>query len=285
MGIRINFDPLVRLYGLLIVVFGVGICYSLLRKMPALRAALESVGCGFFLTIPVGLATYLAIRLNMPLADDALVRMDAALNFDWHVFIRFVDERPALAESLRLGYSSFSFQLLGLPLLLVMFGREARAYAMVAGYGLICFVSSAISIWYPALGTYSVYGVTQDQLSNINAHFGYAFLQQFHAVRNEAGFVFSLDEVQGILTFPSVHAAVAALCAWAMWDVKLLRYPFAALNVLMAISAISHANHYLADVIAGLAVTALVLFSVHALCHRHIRIPEVRQVSAAASTA
>lgn len=278
MAIRIDFDPLVRLYGLIIVVFGAGIVYSILRDMPALRGALETVGSGFLLTIPVGLATYVAIRFNMPLADDTLARMDAVLRFDWHGFIRFVDERPILAHSLNIAYYSFSFQLIGVPLLLVMFGMTVRAYVMVLAYGLIGFVSSAIFIWYPALSAYNVYGVAPFELSHINAYFGYAFLEQFHAVRSNPQFVFSLDEVQGILTFPSVHAAVAALCAWSLWNVKLLRYPFAVLNILMAISAISHGSHYLVDVVAGLGVALLAILAVHSLCRYHLR---GREVSAA----
>lgn len=37
----------------------------------------------------------------------------------------------------------------------------------------------------------------------------------------------------------------------------MLRYPIALLNVAMAISAISHANHYLVDVLAGLTISAI----------------------------
>ena len=271
MGIGIDLDALARLYGLILPVFGAAIAYTIVRRMEPLRVALECVGCGLILTVPVGLSTYLAMRADLPLADAALIRMDAALGFDWHAFIRFVDARPLLAESLAQAYQSFGFQLIGVPLLLVAFRRHARAYAMVMGYGIVCFLSSAISIWYPALGTYSVYGVAREQLVHINAHFGYAFLEQFHAVRNDPGFVFSIKGMAGILTFPSVHAAVAVLCAWAMWDVRLLRYPFLVLNGFMAVSAISHANHYLVDVIAGVGVAGLAIAIVSALCRLHIR--------------
>ncbi len=65
-------------------------------------------------------------------------------------------------------------------------------------------------------------------------------------------FVLDLDQAAGILTFPSVHAGVAALCAWAAWNSPLLRYPVLALNGAMAVSAITHGSHYLMDVIAGL---------------------------------
>lgn len=128
---------------------------------------------------------------------------------------------------------------------------------MIFAYYILCAISSVISIWYPALGTCVVYGIEAESLSNINAKFGYFFLEQFYAVREAGLFVMRLDESAGILTFPSVHAGVAALCAWAAWDVKWLRAPFGLLNVAMAISAISHGSHYLVDVIAGVAVAGL----------------------------
>ena len=278
LSMKIDFEPLLYLYGLIIVVFGSGILYASLRNMHPLRTALECVAYGFILTVPAAIATYLAIKVNMPLADEALVRMDAALHFDWHAFIRFMDEARLLAMSLAAAYFSFSFQLLGIPLLLVMLGRGPRAYAMVASYGLICFVASVISIWYPAFGTYVVYGVSQEQLSHINAEFGFYFLQQFNAVRSDPDFVFSINRLAGILTFPSVHAAVAALCAWTMWDVKWLRYPFAVWNSMMAISAVSHANHYLVDVIAGVGVAGLVIAVVSMICGSQLTRAHTRSI-------
>jgi membrane-associated phospholipid phosphatase len=61
----------------------------------------------------------------------------------------------------------------------------------------------------------------------------------------------------GIVTMPSGHAAGAFLCAWAAWDMKLLRIPLLLLNVLMAVAAISHGGHYLVDILAGGMVAAL----------------------------
>ncbi len=75
--------------------------------------------------------------------------------------------------------------------------------------------------------------------------------------------------MMGILTFPSVHAAVAMLCAWAMWPIRPLRYPFLLLNILMTVSAVSHAGHYLADIIAGIGIAAATIAIVNKLCLQH----------------
>lgn len=188
--------------------------YATWRRMIILPAAFGCLAAVFASSLPILLWTYAAINLNLPLADSQLVRMDAALGFDWPSFIALVDASPMLAWLLAEAYSSFHLQLLFLPILLVIFRHAQRAYAMIFAYYVLCIISSVISIWYPALGTYVVYGVAAESLSNINAKFGYFFLEEFHAVREAGPFVMRLDESAGILTFPSVHAGVAVLCAW-----------------------------------------------------------------------
>lgn len=234
--------------------------YCSRRGLIQLRALSDAMVCGLLLTVPVMLSTYLVIYIKMPLADDVLTSWDTAIGVDWLKFITFVDQAPMLAHSLGLAYQSFSYQLLLLPIILAITGQILRVYQMVIAYALICFVSSFISIWFPALGTYTIYEMDAGSLQNINAYYGYFFLEQFNAVRNDPNFVFRLQETAGILTFPSVHAGVAALCAWAAWSIKVARYPLLLLNVLMAVSAVSHANHYVIDVIAGVLVAAVCVF-------------------------
>src|SRR5262245_7737125 len=77
------------------------------RGIPSLRASAESVGVGVLLTFPVLISTYVAMRANMPLADQKLIAMDQHLGIDWHSVIRFVDLRPYLAVPLTLAYTSF----------------------------------------------------------------------------------------------------------------------------------------------------------------------------------
>lgn len=237
-----------------LIVFGT---YARWRRMVALPAGFDCTAALFATVIPLLLWTYAAIDVNMPLADAELAGMDAALGFDWLAFIAFVDSRPFLSWVLAIAYSSFACQLLILPLLLAVAGRSTRAHAMFFAYVLVCIVSSVVCIWYPALGTYAFYGVGPGDMANINAWFGFFFLEQFHAVRADGPFIFVFKESAGMVTFPSVHAAGAALCAWAAWDVKLLRYPVIVLNIAMAASAISHANHYLIDVVAGIGIAGL----------------------------
>jgi membrane-associated phospholipid phosphatase len=285
-GLRIEYAGFLWLLLPPTISFGALAIYSTHRSMyKALAIAEVSFGC-VALAIPMLLSTYLAMRLGRPLADTQLAAMDEFLPFDWKTFIAFVDSRPVLEELLFQSYQSFALQLLGLPVLLCLFGKEERAYRMVIAYCLICLVSSVIAAWYPALGTYSVYKINTDDLKNVNPHFGYFFLDQFNAVRNDPDFVFDVKKLAGIVTFPSVHAAIAALCIWAAWELKWLRYPFIVLNVLMAVSAVSHSNHYFVDILAGIAVTCACVSVISLATHRKTAarkaLPPIEALAAAA---
>jgi hypothetical protein len=248
-----SFNGVFALAGLLAAVS----LYCRYRSMAQLASMLELMSCGILLSIPALIASYLAMSLGHPLVDAKLKSMDFALGFHWKEFLLFIDSNAIVAKLLFAAYVSFPYQLLVIPCVLVLLKKYARAYCMVAGYGIICFVSAGVSIWYPALSAYSAYGIDPSSLHNINSHFGYAFLEQFKAVSNGHGFVLSKENAEGIVTFPSVHAAVAALCIWALWTARYLRYPFLILNTAMAIAAISHGSHYLVDIIAGIGVAGI----------------------------
>lgn len=267
-GLRIDYASFVQPCGyfLCMLVFFGGYCHF--RGLRALGFVMETFFCLLLLIAPIFVSTYVAMRLDMPLADDVLMHWDGMLGIDWLSFILFVDNHPFLTELLGLSYQSFQYQLLVLPAFLIVVGRVLRAYHMVIAYALICFASSLVSVWFPALGTYAVYGLKETDVANINAYFGYFFLEQFHAVRGDPNFILSLPDAAGILTFPSVHAAIAALCAWAGWGFKPVRYPMLVLNILMATSAVTHGSHYVVDVIAGIAIAFAIIFFVKWLTGR-----------------
>ena len=212
---------------------------------------MEVLACGLAFSVVALIATYLSISLDFPLTDEALAAMDRWMGFDGVAYIRFIDGFPTFSLVLALAYASFAWQLMLLPMLFIVLGHPARAFSLVLAYALVCCLASLISIWVPALGSYGFFAVDLSALEAINPHFVRPVIDQFNAVRGQAEFVLSLETAQGIVTFPSVHAAVALLCAATAFGVRLLRYPFLGLNVLMGLSTVSHSNHYLIDVFAG----------------------------------
>ncbi|MGE3397248.1 MAG: phosphatase PAP2 family protein, partial [Sphingomonas sp.] len=124
-------------------------------------------------------------------------------------------------------------------------------------YLILVAISSLIGAFFPSEGAYVAFAVDPAALAHVDGKFGHFFLAAFHAVRTEPAFLLSFANVAGILTFPSVHAGVAALCAWAAWPSRPLRLPILTLNILMAIGTLPYGAHFLIDVLAGGAVAWL----------------------------
>ena len=116
-----------------------------------------------------------------------------------------------------------------------------------------------MSAAFPSVGTVQHYGLEASDLGAVNGFFGHHFLDSFHAVRTDPNFILSLGVASGIITFPSIHAAVAVLCAWAASASRILLPPMAVLNALMFVSAISHGAHYVVDVAVGGMIAVLVI--------------------------
>jgi len=241
-----SFVPLFALAGVLALF----LAYVTWRRLDRLRPPLEATVLGLLVVTPILAMTYAAMRADAPLADSALIAMDRALGFDWPAFVRLVDRSAALSWLLGFVYSTFVFQLLAMPWLLGLSRRPGRAYEFVLAYLLLCALSAVISVPFPSLGAYVGHQFDAASLRHLDSHFAHFFLDSFLAVRERSDFVLAAGDSAGIITFPSVHAGVAAICAWAAWPTA-LRYPALALNLLMALSAIPVGAHYLVDVIAG----------------------------------
>lgn len=229
------------------------------RKIPSLQSAVEIISLGLILTGPIIIFTYIAASIDQPLQDQHLLQMDQRLGVDWHALTAFIDAHALLSRALVFAYRSFLPQLLLLPILLAITQRRARAYQMMGAYGLICIFASIISVWYPALGTYAALSVDIYEFKNIDGSLAVASVPQFAAARSDPNFILHLAQTSGIVTFPSVHAAVAVLCAWAAWSFKWGRWPFVLLNLVMLCSAVPEGGHYVVDLISGIGVAGFAI--------------------------
>ena len=62
---------------------------------------------------------------------------------------------------------------------------------------------------------------------------------------------------EGIITFPSLHAALGVLFPAALWRVKGVRWLALGLNILLLIATPAYGSHYVVDVIAGILIAAV----------------------------
>lgn len=208
--------------------------------------------------LPILVLSFATMRGAAPLADSFLLQADAALGIDALGVVRWADGHPWIAAALGLAYSSFSFQIALLPILLALSGQADRAYRFAIAFLLLATLASAISAFLPAVGSLAFSGMAPGTLTQLDDTYGYFFLPSFDAVRSEPHLLLTAERAAGILTFPSVHAGTAVLCGWAGWALR-TRWGWSALNIAMTVSAITHGAHYVVDIIAGAALAAVVI--------------------------
>jgi hypothetical protein len=81
----------------------------------------------------------------------------------------------------------------------------------------------------------------------------------FEALRPGAMRAIDPAAIEGLVTFPSFHTALAMITAWALLRTRWLAAPAAALNALVVASTVPVGGHYFLDVPAGLAIAAGVI--------------------------
>jgi membrane-associated phospholipid phosphatase len=132
-----------------------------------------------------------------------------------------------------------------------LLGYARAGSEFVLAWSIALSVCVAVFPFMPALGGYLHYQLEHTQFPEIRILASWLFVAPFHAMRDGSMTTVELSALDGIVTFPSFHAAVAVLLAWAAAGIPYLRYPMIILNVLMLISSIPIGGHYLIDVIAG----------------------------------
>ncbi|MEW6339273.1 MAG: phosphatase PAP2 family protein [Pseudomonadota bacterium] len=229
--------------------------YSAMAEILRLRAAAYTLGWLVLLLCFIAsddLLQYLSVTTNAPLVDDSLIRFDSALGFHWLLFYRWVHAHPALQGVLQLAYLSFFVQVLAVPMVLGLTGRRHELSEFVLLFMLSGTLLLLISTPIPASSAFLHFGISDPGTAS-----GYS---DFNLLRSGRLRVFEMVPSQGLVSLPSFHTVVAILSVYALRHIRKL-FPFAVLlNLTMIASTPTQGGHYLADVLAGILLSALTIF-------------------------
>jgi membrane-associated phospholipid phosphatase len=201
--------------------------------------------------------SYIAASANLPLCDAALDTMDRALGFDWKALLAWMNTAPFLYRVLRPIYLSLTLQMTTVVLCLAFSGRHLWLRTYTLAFLCAALVCIAISAALPAAGAWPHYGLTASDsgiLPTVSTSW-----PVFYGLRDGSFRVLVAVGSEGIITFPSLHAALAVLVTAALWPVRYLRWAAVILNTAMLIATPIDGSHYFSDVLAGVALAALSL--------------------------
>jgi membrane-associated phospholipid phosphatase len=226
------------------------------RKDPQVVFVLGGFAQIVLITLIMTPFTYVAATANMPLQDQWLRSLDEALGLDWPAYVAFVHGHPVLATWIDFGYTMIKWPLFIIPVALAAGHRYLRLQQYTLAFLLALIVATVVSAFVPALGAYHEFGFSIKDFPHFKPGAFESHLVDFPLIRDGTMRALSLDTMTGIVTFPSFHAASAAIYLWALWPVRLLR-PIAILaNVAMIAATPTVGGHYFVDIIAGLALAA-----------------------------
>jgi membrane-associated phospholipid phosphatase len=221
------------------------------RLAEGLQAALIILALGLSLAC----LSYLCAAANLPLRDREMIWIDRHLGFDWLQVVSSLDTYPWILMVFDGAYATFTGQLVVTVLVLLVAKRRRDLDRFFITFVCASLIAEIASVLVPTLGPMPVLA---DHVKFVHLPtLGRTTADIVLALRQSTLKTIDLAAVDGIISFPSLHAAVAVLVPFALRWNRPLFWPVAMLNALMLVSAIPSGNHYLIDMIGGVAVAGL----------------------------
>jgi membrane-associated phospholipid phosphatase len=242
--------------------------YRRRRPDECIAAALVGVLQLILFAAGTGTLSYLLASLAYPFWDETFFKWDLALGLDWRAYLAFVNDRPWLGRIYTLTYSSILPQM---SLACVVLGLTGRLYAMrlfVTAAAIAGVVTVLMSSAMPAMAMFVHLGLQPSDYPNLAPAAAHVHVAHMEGLRDGTFRVISLQAGEGLIAFPSYHAALGVLLLVAFWAVPWLRWPGCIVNLLMIAATPIDGGHYFVDVFAGIAVAVLTLLALHAYAAR-----------------
>jgi hypothetical protein len=184
---------------------------------------------------PAAAVSYLILAPALPLQDQLFTAIDAALGFSWLDWHAWVQSRPS--------------SLPHIAVLLIFTGltgrtnrsRELNALLIATSLPIVM-----ISGLVPAAGALAHHGVALEKAVHL-AH--------FEGLREGVFRVIDPRQLEGIITFPSFHTAIALILVWVARGLPIVFWPTVVLAAGQLVSIPTEGGHYLVDMLGGATIT------------------------------
>jgi hypothetical protein len=230
--------------------------YRSVRNETRLGATLSSTAHIVGFAAVAAPLSYIAAASGLPLQDATLEAWDRQLGIDWTELLSFVSSRPGLQYVLSFAYSSFALQTLTTVLVLGLAGQLTRLSTFVNAFIGTTLVTIAVSAICPAAGPWLFLDL-QPAVTNGFLPVSSTSWPVFLGLRDGTLHTFYGLRSEGIITFPSLHAALGVLFPAALWRVAGVRWIALGLNGWLLVATPAYGSHYVVDVIAGIVIAAV----------------------------
>lgn len=224
--------------------------------------------------------SYLAAAANLPLQDHLFDAADKAFGLDWRALLGWMNGAPVVYAALRPIYFSLTLQMTTAVLVLAFTGRLLRLRIYVCSFILAALITIAISALLPAAGAWPHYRLTVADSPHLIPAVSTSW-PVFYGLRDGSFRALTAIGSEGIISFPSLHAALAVIVTAALWPIPILRWAILALNLAMLAATPIDGSHYFSDVFAGITIAVLCFVAAHRMAARGEQRSEAGAVSPA----
>lgn len=196
-------------------------------------------------SVAAAVLTYLCASWSLPVRDNIMVAFDRFLHFNLHSVTLVLLSHHVLYFVLKVLYASIVVQIAASVLLFAHLRAPQHNARLLASSIISLLAAAVISGLLPMLGP----------VPSEDPALATVVVRDVLAMRAGGPVIRNIADLQGIIWFPSYHAVLGILIPWAhrglptFWAVALL-------NGLMMFSIPSVGNHYVTDVLGGLALAA-----------------------------
>jgi membrane-associated phospholipid phosphatase len=199
-------------------------------------------------TTVISVLIYLVTSLNFPMADPWLQSIDRFIGFSPQAVVEWTRANPIVNHWSTWVYLFIVPETL-LTILAISFSQkrilmEQFTCQFMLGTG-ICAITGC---FFPGAGPAYNHGIEP-------AEWQLPYLDHFLALRSGETFLFSWQNTEGLVTFPSFHTAwaVMLILVWRQ-QTKLLFIPISVLSILIILSTLTTGSHYSIDILGGLVL-------------------------------
>jgi hypothetical protein len=224
--------------------------YGSMRKVPRIAQLAGTALMLVLYTNAAAILSYLLVDLlHGPLLDHQLADADRVLGFDWLAAYHWWKSSHWWSVS-RWIYYSLGPELVLLLLILGAAGQSARAYELYLAFAISSLAVILLGGLLPAAGAFVEYHVAEAGTSR--------YVQQYLGLRDGTIRAIDLRAMQGIVQFPSFHAALAVLCGYVLRGFRGF-LPATIVNGLIVVVTPVIGGHHLIDVIGGLLLAVVTI--------------------------
>lgn len=222
------------------------------------RIALVAHVLGLFVAYSLFGALFNIVLLPRPgtPVDADLVRFDSWLGYSWPQACAWMAGYPAFNEVVRTVYKLTLVQLL--VAFIVLGSALERKRLHTAALATVIASLVTIGLWsvFPSGGAAAFWTLDSEVHRIVRPIVGSAYGAELNRLFREGVTDLSALGVTGLIGFPSFHTVMALVSLAAVWPYRVLRLAALVPTALLVPGILVHGGHNLADMLAGIAITA-----------------------------